>query len=358
MKFLKSLFALFIFVQISCATEQKNTQNPAADRANNSEPTSPLFIDPNYHGSCDPEIVWNEVKQRWYIYYTARRATLEKGSYVGTPIGVISSDNLRDWQFEGYASFTDSDGTRLKGNKDMPVTFWAPGIFVKGDTMHMYVTYKNNITPPWGGSGHIRHYTAKLSDPLQSWTQASQPAYATPDPIDATLIHNTATGYYQSFYRVGNWGGIQWSRSKDLKIWENMGKISGDVNTLGRKKFGYQEAPYVFKFRDTWWMLTDPHKGLAVYKSNDSIHWQYNNTILAGEGTRQMDGSRGRHPSVAIHDGRAFIFYHVEPNRAYHLKLPATKRPINQKKSVLQMAELSIESNKLIALRDNPILLH
>ena len=48
----------------------------------------PLFFDPHYHGSCDPEIVWNACTGEWWIFYTARRATREHGTYVGTPIGV------------------------------------------------------------------------------------------------------------------------------------------------------------------------------------------------------------------------------------------------------------------------------
>ena len=36
--------------------------------------SKPLFHDPHYHGSCDPEIVWNEHEQQWWIFYTARRA--------------------------------------------------------------------------------------------------------------------------------------------------------------------------------------------------------------------------------------------------------------------------------------------
>nr|WP_319480190.1 hypothetical protein [uncultured Draconibacterium sp.] len=41
------------------------------------EVPAPLFFDPNYQGSCDPEIVWNKYGQQWSIYYTARRPMLE-----------------------------------------------------------------------------------------------------------------------------------------------------------------------------------------------------------------------------------------------------------------------------------------
>lgn len=318
---------------------------------------APLYIDSNYHGSCDPEIVWNREKQTWYIYYTARRATREKASYVGTPIGVISSKNLVNWKFEGYADFADGSGELIEGNKDMPVTFWAPGIIARKNSLHMYVTYKDNAMPPWGGIGTIRHYSTPLSKPVSGWKLSKEPNFSQPDPIDATIIYHEAKGRYHAYYRVAK-GGIQWSTSPDLTTWKNHGKVKGDVNTLGRKRFGYQEAPYVFYFKSFWWMLTDSHKGLSVYQSQDSINWKFNGMILKASGTRTMDTTFGRHPSVAVNNGRAFIFYHVEPNRIYGKgSLPAEKRTIEQKKSALQIAELVVEKNKLKAHRNQSVII-
>ncbi len=97
--------------------------------------TKPMFADPNYHGSCDPEIVWNPVKQEWFVYYTARRATREHATYVGTPIGVISSPDLARRRFRGYCSF-DSKKC-MPDNEDTP---WAPGVIVAGNQLHMFAT--------------------------------------------------------------------------------------------------------------------------------------------------------------------------------------------------------------------------
>ncbi|KAA5545597.1 sulfatase-like hydrolase/transferase [Roseiconus nitratireducens] len=88
--------------------------------------TRPMFADPHYNGSCDPEIVWNAHENEWFIYYTARRATRESASYVGTPLGVISSPDLLNWRFRGYCAF---DGR--KGTPDNADTHWAPGIIVR-----------------------------------------------------------------------------------------------------------------------------------------------------------------------------------------------------------------------------------
>lgn len=304
---------------------------------------APLFVDPNYHGSCDPEIVWNPELEEWFIYYTARRAKRESATYVGTPIGVISSKDLAHWKFHGYCSF---DG--VNGEPDMPVTYWAPGIIRDGETLHMFVTYKNNAEPPWGGKGVIRHYAAPINDPVNGWKLIGIPDFAQPDPIDATLIK--VNGEFRAYHRVADGGGIQWSRSSDLVNWDNQGKCPGDVNAKSRG-YGYQEAPYVFRFKDYWWMLTDPHKGLAVFRSRDAITWDLQERILEEPGTRPQDHTLARHPSVAVVGDRAFLLYHVEPNRPYPTP-PAEQRTVQQKLSFLQIAELKVNQGKLVCDRD------
>ncbi|BCX49455.1 glycosyl hydrolase family 43 [Haloferula helveola] len=309
-------------------------------------PPKPLFADPNYHGSCDPEVVWNTHEKAWWIFYTARRATRESGTYVGTPIGVVSSPDLETWKFRGYCSF---DG--VAGKPDMPVTFWAPAVIRNGDRYHMFVTYKDNAKPPWGGKGVIRHYSASADDLLKGWKLEGVPDFAQPDPIDASLVK--VDDGFRAYYRVGGNGGIQWATSTDLSVWENRGKCPGEVNTKARG-FGYQEAPYVFRFRERWWMLTDPHKGLAVYHSNDGIKWTMQQRILENPGSGKEDATLARHPSVAVIGERAFLFYHVEPNRPYPTP-PAEERTVTQKKSFLQMAELRVEDGRLTCDRDTVI---
>ena len=308
---------------------------------------APLFADPNYHGSCDPEIVWNPKLDEWFIYYTARRAKRETATYVGTPIGVISSRDLAEWIFHGYCSF---DG--IKGQPDMGQTYWAPGIIRSGNTLHMFVTYKDNAEPPWGGKGVIRHYRAPVDEPVDGWELVGVPDFAQPDPIDVTVIG--VEGRYHAYYRVGSGGGIHWAVSDDLIQWQNKGKCPGDVNSDDRG-YGYQEAPYVFKFGGYWWMLTDPHKGLAVFRSDDAITWSLQQRILEKPGTRPQDNTLARHPSAAVIDGRAFLFYHVEPNRPYPTP-PAEQRTVRQKLSFLQIAELKVADGELVCDRNADVL--
>ncbi|MBK1875485.1 family 43 glycosylhydrolase [Pelagicoccus mobilis] len=304
----------------------------------------PLFADPNYHGSCDPEIVWIEQTKEWWIFYTARRAQRENASYVGTPIGVVTSKDLKTWQFRGYCSF---DG--IPGAPDMDVTLWAPGVIRNGDNYHMFVTYKDNATPPWGGDGVIRHYIAPADNLLSGWTLAGIPNFQQPDPIDATIIRHKKQ--FRAYYRVGK-NGIQHSTSPDLKKWTNHGKCDGAVNAPPDERgFGYQEAPYVFHWKDKYWMITDPHKGLAVFHSPDGLTWTQQDSIMKAPGSAPSDATRARHPSVAIVNDRAFIFYHTEPNRPYPSPKAEDRTP-HQKISYLQMAELTIKDGQLTCDRD------
>ncbi|WP_413431412.1 sulfatase-like hydrolase/transferase [Crateriforma spongiae] len=308
--------------------------------------SKPMFVDPNYHGSCDPEIVFNPSSQEWLIYYTARRATRQQASYVGTPIGVLASKDFKRWTFRGYCTF---DGR--KGQPDNPDTHWAPGIIVDGNQIHMFATYKASAMPPWGGDGVIRHYVAPLSDPIDGWKLVGVPNFHQPDPIDVSLLK--MGDRFHAYYRVGKGGGIQWATSEDLLHWQNHGPCPGDVNADNRG-FGYQEAPYVFRFADRFWMLTDPHDGLAVFHSDDAITWHQQERILLKPGFGPADGTRARHPSVAVRDGRAFIFYHTEPNRPYPTP-PAEKRTPTQKISFLQIAELQINDGRLTCDRNADI---
>ncbi|WP_160168097.1 endo-1,4-beta-xylanase [Rhodopirellula sallentina] len=306
----------------------------------------PFFTDPYYNGSCDPEAVWNPVLNQWFVYYTARRATRKKATYVGTAIGVVSSPNLLKWTFRGYCGF---DGKL--GKPDNENTHWAPGVIVAGNRLHMFATYKDSAKPPWGGAGVIRHYSTSLDDPVSGWKLEGVPDFRQPDPIDVSLLQYE--GRYHAYYRVGKGGGIQWATSIDLVHWENQGPCLGDVNSETRG-FGYQEAPYVFRFSNAYWMLTDPHEGLAVFRSDDAVHWTQAGRILKEDGNGPRDTSRARHPSVCVTGGKAYIFYHVEPNRPYP-NPPAEKRTVDQKLSYLQIAELTVRQGRLVCERDRPV---
>ncbi len=105
-------------------------------------------------------------------------------------------------------------------------------------------------------------------------------------------------------------------------------------------------------WKDYYWLITDPHCGLPVYRSKDGIDWNYQGLILDKPGNRLYDGTYGRHASMIVtSDDRAFIVYHVEPLRNY-VEYDDTRLSIVEQLCFLQIAELKIVDGKLICERD------
>ncbi len=59
------------------------------------------------------------------------------------------------------------------------------------------------------------------------------------------------------------------------------------------------EGPCVHYWKDHYWMITDPHNGIQVYRSASAKDWEKMGTILADPGDRALDITRGRHASVS-----------------------------------------------------------
>ena len=110
---------------------------------------APLFIDPNYHGSCDPEIVWNEHDQSWYIYYTARRPALQN-TWLRTPLGVIVS-------LQSLAGRRQPFRPVAQGNW-RPVVSWALAAMVCGffwEMWNMWSLARWEYTVPFVDRFHV-----------------------------------------------------------------------------------------------------------------------------------------------------------------------------------------------------------
>lgn len=313
------------------------------------EPQAPLFIDPNYYGSCDPEIVFNESDKHYYIYYTSRRSLIES-NFVATPIGVVKSKDLKSWTFEGYCKF---DG--IGGQKDHSSTFWAPAIIAHRGELHMFVTWKPDTTTakgPWGGAAKIVHYKTSLKNPTNGWKKVSDMHNENINSLDATVYQKDGVFHvwYKGKLKTEKQNHLFHLESTDLENWKNSGVSQSEVFNPEITKESFEEAPYIFKWHDKFWLLTDPHKGLMVYESSNGENWKYQGIILKEGGTRSMDNSMARHCSVLVKDNRAFIFYHVEPWRDYNSPIP--KQPTSNRRAVLQMAELKVENGKIVCDRN------
>lgn len=308
---------------------------------------APLFIDPNYHGSCDPEIIFNSADSYWYIYYTSRRSLIEQ-NFVATPIGVIRSKDFMKWEFVNYCSF---DG--VGGKKDMPSTFWAPAIIEKDGLLHMFVTWKPDTTMEngaWGGPAKIVHYQCDLANPVDGWKKVADMHGSELDALDATVFETN--GVFHLWFKGKKTGEnrnkLYHLTSPDLFIWSDGGTANGDVFKQEITKERFEEAPYVFYWKENYWLLTDTHQGMLVYKSKNGENWKYQNKIMKEGSSRNLDNNAARHCCVAVLGERAYIFYHVEPWRDYE-GIRIFNQPIENRRAVLQMAELVMGEDGLIS---------
>ena len=342
---LRFLLGLMIFVEIMLSNGLYGQEGKIP---------APLFVDPNYHGSCDPEIVWNTYDQQWYIYYTARRSALEN-TWLATPIGVIRSKDMVKWEFLGYCKFDGKDG-----KKDAGSTFWAPAIIADNGKLQMFVTWKPDTVPdagPWGGPGKIVHYETPLEDPVTGWKKVDDMHGPELRSIDATVYKkdNTFHLWYKAAKKDEAKSELYHFTSMDLYQWENKGFSKSDVFNRQATGSGFEEAPYIFQWKGRFWLITDPHKGLFVYKSDDGEHWRFQGTIMEEGSLRPLDNSMARHCSVSIVNDRAFIFYHVEPWRDYDSAI--FRQPLKNRASVLQMAELKLQDDKIVCDRNEAVMM-
>jgi hypothetical protein len=328
-----------VFLTIETIFAQKRPQTPP----------SPLYVDPIYNGTRDPEIVYNPLAKEYWVYYTSSRPVMDKGNFVGAPIGIAGSKDLINWRFVGYCYFNG-----IGGKPDAPHTYWAPGLFIEGDTAHMFVTYKEDTIGPWGGPSRLDHYKAPVTDMQKGW-RFYKTITAEPQAIDASVIK--IDNVYNIWYRncIKDPCGIYHATSPDLVNWQFLGKAQGDINNFELTKIWYQEGPYVFRWKNYYWMITDPDDGIVVYRSQDANTWKMMGRILNPEGgKRPMDSKNGKHASVKVINDRAFIFYHSEP---FMKKDTTNSFPGHKFTCYLQMAELTFDGEKINCDRDKPIML-
>ena len=254
---------------------------------------APLFRCPIYDGAADPAIQWNPERNEWWIFYTQRRANVPNLPGVaycyGTKIGIAaSSDNGRSWYYIGHANLPEPD----QGEN----TFWAPDVFVDGDTYYMIVTYITGVHLNWGGKTRMLFY-----------------------------------------------------KSKDLKSWTTTGNCEIKANG--------HEAPIVFHWKGKYWNIIDEwnlgYVGLHCDESDDATNWTYNPSILNTPGMRPDDNDQGRHCDVVVVDDRAFIVYFTHPGRVYASNgVEIEENTWEYKRSSLQMAELELVDGKIVCDRD------
>ena len=303
--------------------------------------SKPLFRDPVFDGAADPSLVWNHTDNKWYMFYTNRRANVDSLSdgvkwVHGTKIGIaVSDDEGLTWTYKGTCNIPYEIEN---------VTYWAPEVLFYKDTYHMYLTIVPGIFDNWSHPRYIIHLTSK---DLNTWEYQSKLELASDKCIDA-CVFQLPNGNWRMYYNnERDHKSIYYADSPDLYTWKDSGeKIIGDERG---------EGPTVFQWHDTYWMIIDNWKGLGVYQSNDMHSWKRQpDMILDKPGTGEDDMVIGQHPDVVVaDDGKAYIFYFTHPDRREVEEEPETWNP---KRSSIQVAELEYsEDGQITCDRNKPV---
>jgi protocatechuate 3,4-dioxygenase beta subunit len=261
----------------------------------------PLFRDPIHDGAADPVVVWNRARKRWWMFYTNRRADLADTNGVtwvhGTHIGIAeSADGGANWKYVSEA--------------DIPVptpetTLWAPEIIDTGGTYHMFLTVVPGTFTGWNHPRHILHLTSK---DLLHWKPLANANLESDRTIDACLFR-LPSGLWRLWYKnEADSSKVYFSDSPDLVHWTPKGIATTN----------HGEGPVVFQWRGFYWLINDPHAGLAVFRSSDLTNWQQQpRNLLSEPGTRPTDRAMGNHADVVVDgSGRAWLFYFTQQSGA------------------------------------------
>jgi hypothetical protein len=299
------------------------TITKAAEPNSSAVAPKPLFRDPVHDGAADPVIVWNPTRERWWMFYTNRRANMRElpgVSWVhGTRIGIAESTDGANWKYVGTSKLP------VGGEDD---THWAPDIVHDGQTWHMFLTFVPGIHNDWSGTRHIHHLA---SPDLVQWTDAGRLPLPSERVLDASVLR-LADGTWRLWYNDETRGKtIFFADSPDLTTWKLRGQA---IREKG-------EGPKAFRWNDKYWLIVDEwEKGQSVWSSDDAENWKRQRTTLLLEpGTGTDDLVHGGHADVVVAAERAYLYYFTHPDRRRDVE------DGNPNRSSIQVVELMLDDN-------------
>jgi beta-xylosidase len=297
----------------------------------------PLFDDPVYHGAADPVIIYNKEKKKWWMFYTNRRASIQDSTVQwvhGTRIGIAESKDGKKWKY--------IDTANINHRPDEGYTHWAPDVIEYNGTYHMYLTYVPGTFKDWNHPRVVVHLT---STDLKNWNYQSTLKLINEKVIDAS-VYKVNDSLWRMWYNNEKDGkSIYYADSKDLYNWIDKGKA---IATRG-------EGPKVFYWQQQYFMIVDAWKGMEIFSSNDLLHWKKQpQRILENPGKGKDDQAIGGHCDVLVNNNKAYVYYFTHPGRS---KInPAVKGSFNDKRSVIQIAELEYSNDTVTCNRDKPVI--
>ncbi len=317
-----------------------NFVSAAEPAAAQSEPTGkvapkPLFRDPVHDGAADPSLCFNRQEQKWFMLYTNRRANLPDAKGVswvhGTRIGIAeSSDNGATWKYRGTA---DID----YGKEDY--TYWAPEVLYHDGVYHMYLSIVPGIFNDWNAPRHIIHLT---SNDLLKWKFEAELKLASDRVIDACVIQLPDKTWRLWYKNENDHSWLYYADSPDLYNWTDRGVAIKDQAG---------EGPKVFRWKDSYWLISDVWQGLALYKSDDCLKWERQQpNLLRQPGQIATDREKGQHADVVLSGDRAFLFYFTHQSG----KDAQPDDPYTSRRTVMQVVELQYNDGCISCDRDKP----
>jgi len=305
----RNLFALFLAGAAIFSTSHAAPPPPAGKLA-----PRPLYRDPVSHSPADPSFCFNAGQNKWFMYYTARRATATNAPGVswvyGSDIGMAeSSDGGATWTYRGTADIRH-------GNEAHPhdYTYLAPEVIWHDGTYHMFLTFVAGIFNDWDHPYEMVHLTSKDGIKWKTAGKVDLRSDRTLNPCVRQLPNGTWRMWYEDD-RASNT--ICYANSPDLFKWEPKG--SAETNFNG-------EGPRVFHWKDRYWLIVDClNNGMRVWSSDDGTDWKL-----------QDSGLFGRHGDAVVSGDRAWWFYLGGPWGG------------RGRVTAISVVELSVEGGKLI----------
>ncbi|MES2443183.1 MAG: glycoside hydrolase family 43 [Pseudomonadota bacterium] len=296
----------------------------------------PLFRDPVHDGGADASTVYDPARREWLIFYTNRRANVafadsKDVAWVhGTRIGIARSRDGNHWTYKGVAAIPEA----CTG-----ATLWAPEIQRFGDTWHMWLTVVPGVFSSWNAPRFIVHLTSR---DLESWTCGERLDLGSDRVIDASVAALPGGGYrlWYNDERLGK--AIRYADSTDLVHWQVKTTV---VDTPG-------EGPKAFRWKGSWWLISDAWRGLLVMRSGDGAQWiRQPDYLPAAPGRRRTDRAKGQHPDVIVSGNRAYLIYFVHQGG----EPEAERDSLWQRRTVLQVAELKEQGGIITVDREAPV---
>jgi sucrose-6-phosphate hydrolase SacC (GH32 family) len=270
------------------------------------------------------------------MFYTNRRASINDSTVQwvhGTRIGIAESKDGRTWKYKDTAD--------IDYRPDSGYTHWAPDIIENKGIYHMYLTYVPGTFKDWNHPRIIVHLT---SSNLRNWKYQSTLKLAAEKVIDASVFKVNDSLWRLWYNNEKDGKSIYYADSKDLYNWADKGKA---IAARG-------EGPKPFYWQGKYFMIIDAWKGMEVFSSDDLLNWKKQPIrILELPGKGIDDLAIGGHCDVVINKGHAYIFYFTHPGR--RKDRPAARGSFDDKRSVIQLAELKYVNGEIVCNRDEPV---